>query len=162
MDCRDRLETYLRQQRIPHQMQIHPRAYTAGDVAESEHLPGKLMAKVVIGIADGRVIMLVLPASKVVNPHEAVRAFKAHSFRLAHEYEFADIFDDCELGVLHPFGNLYNLPVYVDQTLAEDETIYFRAGTSTETISLKYADFAKLVQPVLTNFAKEVADTLSR
>jgi Ala-tRNA(Pro) deacylase len=53
-----------------------------------------------------------------------------------------------------PLGNLYQLPVYVDKRLAEDETIVFPIGTHTETMSLKYTDFARLVTPTLAEFAQ--------
>ena len=40
-----------------------------------------------------------------------------------------------------PFGNLYDVPVYVDKALAEDDEIVFQAGTHTDTIAMGYADF---------------------
>ena len=84
----------------------------------------------------------------------AAEALGAREVRLADEAEFADTFADCDLGAMPPFGNLYGLPVYVDATLAEDETIYFQAGTHTDTMSLEYADFARLVQPSVADFAR--------
>jgi Ala-tRNA(Pro) deacylase len=52
-----------------------------------------------------------------------------------------------------PFGNLYGLPVYVDETLTADKEIAFNAGTHRELIRLAYGDFAKLVDPAVLNFA---------
>jgi Ala-tRNA(Pro) deacylase len=46
-----------------------------------------------------------------------------------------------------PFGNLYELPVYVDRALTEHAEIVFRVGTYTETMKVAYADFDRLVQP---------------
>jgi Ala-tRNA(Pro) deacylase len=46
-----------------------------------------------------------------------------------------------------PFGTLYNLPVYVDPALAENENIVFEAGAHIVTMLMKYADFERLVQP---------------
>jgi len=66
--------------------------------------------------------------------------------RLAEGQEFAATFPNCEVGAKPPFGNLYGVDVYVDQTLADDETIVMQAGTHTDTLSLRYADFARLVQ----------------
>jgi Ala-tRNA(Pro) deacylase len=53
-----------------------------------------------------------------------------------------------------PFGNLYDLPLYVDRSLAEDETIVFDSGTHTDTMSMKYADFARLAKPIVAEFAR--------
>ena len=54
--------------------------------------------------------------------------------RLASETEFKDMFPDCEIGAMPPFGNLYDMEVFVAQSLAEDEEIAFNAGTHTEVI----------------------------
>ena len=54
-----------------------------------------------------------------------------------------------------PFGNLYGIPVYVDQTLTEDERIVFQAGTHTDTIRMSYADFASLVSPMIVEVVRE-------
>ena len=71
---------------------------------------------------------------------------------MAEEEEFEDTFPDCEVGAMPPFGNLYGVPVYVEETLAEDETIVFRS--STDTMSVSYADFERLVEPTIAEFAR--------
>lgn len=70
------------------------------------------------------------------------------------EQEFEGTFPDCEVDAMLPFGNLYGVPVYVEETLAEDETIVFRAGTHSDTMSVKYADFERLVRPTVAKFAR--------
>ncbi len=67
--------------------------------------------------------------------------------RLATEREFAELFPQCEPGAMPPFGNLFGLPVFVDASLAADDKIVFQAGTHTDTVRLRYADFAALAQP---------------
>ncbi len=54
-----------------------------------------------------------------------------------------------ELGAEPPFGNLFGLPVFVDESLRKDPEIVFNAGTHVEAIRMKYADFEKLVHPVV-------------
>ena len=154
MKCRERLESYLRQQQVSFDVQEHRTAFTAREVAATEHIPNKLIAKTVVTWADGRLILLVLPASHLVDLARVNQAVAAQATRLAHEAEFVDAFPDCEVGALPPFGNLYDLPVYVDKSLTEDEVITFPAGTRTETMSLRYADYARLVQPTIVECAR--------
>jgi Ala-tRNA(Pro) deacylase len=154
MDCKDRLEAYLRERRVPFEVRHHPRAVTAQEVAASEHVPGKMLAKTVMVLADGEMVMLALPAPYQVDMERARTALGAGEVRLAHEEEFEGAFPDCEVGAMPPFGNLYDVPVCVDETLAEDETIVFRAGTHTDTMSVRYADFEKLVGPTIAGFAR--------
>jgi Ala-tRNA(Pro) deacylase len=77
----------------------------------------------------------------------------AGEVRLTEEERFAEAFPDCEVGAMPPFGNLYGVPVCVDRALAKDETIVFRAGTHTDTMSVAYADFERLVEPLVADFA---------
>jgi Ala-tRNA(Pro) deacylase len=154
MGCRDRLEDYLRENGVPFEVQHHPRAITAQEVAASEHVPGKMLAKVVMVSADGEMAMLSLPAPYQVDLEKAGKMLGAEEARLAQEEEFEGAFPDCEVGAMPPFGNLYGLPVYVEEALAEDETIFFRAGTHTDTMSVGYADFERLVEPTVGEFAR--------
>ena len=153
MKCRERLEAYLQENAVPYEIQHHPVAYTAQRVADSEHLPGKLLGKVVLVIADEKLAMLVLPAPARVDWTRVAEALGTEEVRLAHESEFARTFPDCEVGAMPPFGNLYGLPVYVDQSLAADEKVFFQAGAHDETFSLRYADFARLAKPNVARLA---------
>src|SRR5258708_33708328 len=106
MKCRERLESYLRQQQVSFQLQENRTAFPAQQVAATEHIPAKLVAKTVVAWADGRLILLVLPASHQVDLARMNQALGVQATRLAHEAEFVDAFPDCEVGALPPFGNL--------------------------------------------------------
>jgi Ala-tRNA(Pro) deacylase len=153
MDCKDTLESYLREDQVPFETHHHPTAFTAQEVAASEHTPGKMVVKVVMVLADGELAMLAMPAPYQADLERVAEVLGASEVRLAHEEEFAPAFPDCEVGAMPPFGNLYGLPVYVDEALAEDETIVIQAGTHSDTIRLKYADFERLVRPTAARFA---------
>lgn len=152
--CRRELESYLRQNQVAFQVQHHTVAYTAQEVAASEHISGRTIAKVVMAFEDERLVMLVLSANRRVDLLRAADALDARAVRLAREQEFANAFPGSDVGAMPPFGNLYHLPVYVDRALAEAETIVCRAGTHTDTISLRYVDFRRLVQPVMADLAR--------
>jgi Ala-tRNA(Pro) deacylase len=152
MNCKEKLEYYLREHHVPFSVHHHPAAYTAQELAESEHVPGKSVAKVVMVFARGKLMMLALPASRQVDLERARDLFG--ELRLAEEDEFDPVFADCELGAMPPFGNLYGITVFVDRSLADDESILFQAGTHTDTISMRYSDFERLVHPIEAEFAE--------
>lgn len=131
----------------------HSKAYTANEVAASAHVPGKSMAKTVMVKVDGRMAMAVLPAAFRVSFDQLRGAIGAREVVLADEAEFRELFPDCEIGAMPPFGNLYGLPVYVANILGENEEIAFNAGSHTEVIRLAYADFNRLVNPQVLSFA---------
>ena len=131
----------------------HSPAYTAQEIAQSAHIPGKNLAKIVMLRVDDRMAMAVVPASHQVNLESLKDAANANMVELANEQEFKGMFPDCETGAMPPFGNLYNMNVFVSEALAEDEAIAFNAGTHTELVGLGYQDFERLVQPKLGNFS---------
>jgi len=152
MDCKERLEGYFREQGVSFEVQEHRPAYTAQKVAASEHVPGRMFAKVVMAQADGDLVMLVLPASSIVDTEKA-SAVSGRPVRMAAEREFAPRFADCEAGAMPPFGNLYDVPVIVDRALGENERIVFQAGTHSTTMSVAYADFERLTHPTVGDLA---------
>ena len=77
MGCREELEAYLRESKVAFQAQHHAVAYTAQEVAAAEHIPGRMLAKVVIVLGDGKLSMLVLPAPARVDLDRAAAALGA-------------------------------------------------------------------------------------
>jgi Ala-tRNA(Pro) deacylase len=152
--CLDRLCTYLREQGIAHTVSHHPTRYTAQELAQVEHVPGSLIAKVVMVLVDGTLEMVVLPATMKVDPEAVEAETGAERVRLAREDEFEHIFPDCEVGAMPPFGQLYGVPVLVDSTLARDPVILFNAGTHQDVITMSYTDFERLVKPRIGYFAE--------
>jgi Ala-tRNA(Pro) deacylase len=153
MDCKERLEGYFREHGVSFEFQQHRPAYTAQRVAASEHVPGRMFAKVVMADAGGELVMLVLPASAVVDVEKAATVVSGGPVRMASEQAFASRFPDCEPGAMPPFGNLYGVPVYVDRALGTNERIVFQAGTHSGTMSIAYADFDRLVHPTVGELA---------
>lgn len=159
MDCRARLETYLQNNGVQFIEQSHRAAYTAQRVAQAQDVPGKLLAKVTVVNARGKLIMLVLPASGRVDFMKLRAVLDTVEVRLAAESEFEQRFPDCDAGAMPPFGNLYNMPVYVDRTLTEDEEIVFQAGTHRHTMTIAYKDYERLARPTVADFAEHAPAT---
>ncbi len=157
MSCKEDLEAYLREEGVPFETQHHPVAYTAQEIAAAEHIPGKTLVKVVMAFADDQMVMLALPALYRVDLTKAAAALSAREVRLARENEFARAIPGCDVGAMPPFGNLYGLSVYIDRSLAENDTIVCQAGTHTDTISLRYGDFERLVKPTVVDVAHRAA-----
>lgn len=150
-----KLKEFLDSQKIKYVKISHSKAYTAMDIAESAHISGKELAKTVMVKIDGKMAMAVLPASQKVDFARLQKAVKAKKVELAEEADFRDMFPECDIGAMPPFGNLYGLDVFVADSLAEDEEIAFNAGSHTELIKLSYKDFEKLVKPKTVKFSSE-------
>jgi Ala-tRNA(Pro) deacylase len=150
-----KLIEFLNSHKIKYIISSHSVAYTAQETAASAHIPGKELAKTVMVKTDGKMTMAVLPASYKVDFNLLKEAAGASKAVLATEKEFADMFPECEVGAMPPFGNLYGVEVFVEASLAEDEEIVFRAGSHTELIRLSYKDFERLVKPKVLKFSSK-------
>jgi Ala-tRNA(Pro) deacylase len=144
-----RLRSFLDEHHATAHLHSHRPAYTAQELAATEHVSGRAVAKVVMAVADGTMVMLVVPASLRVDLARAREALGARELRLATEAEFAMRFPDCELGAMPPFGHLYGLTVYVDPELASSPVMVFEAGTHSEIAAMPFAEFQRLEHPHL-------------
>lgn len=142
-----KLRSFLDDHRVRYEAIQHSPDFTAQETAAHTHTPGREFAKTVILRTDGGHAMAVLPAHHRLDLAKARDATASRSVRLASEPEMDHLCPDCETGAAPPFGNLYGMPVVVSPVLAMDEWITFNAGTHQDAVRMKYADYAKLVEP---------------
>ena len=154
MSVSTRLKSFLEDNQIAYSVMTHTTAYTAQGAAAAMKISGKELAKTVVLRTGGEMILAVLPAPNHVRL-DKLAAEVGKPVRLATEQEFSDLFPDCELGAMPPFGSLYDLPVYVDESLAADEAIVFNAGTHREAIRMRYDDFVRMAKPKVCSFAQK-------
>jgi len=148
------IRSYLKDQGVPFEVTAHPLAFTAQEVAQAVHVSGYRLAKVVVLKVDGAFVMAVLPGAMRVDLARFKQVAGARRVDLASESEFERLFPGCERGAMPPFGNLYDVPVYVDQSLAGRDRIVFNAGNHIETIRVAYSDYERLVKPRLGSFSQ--------
>ena len=151
--CVDRLKQYLTDQHVYFEVQEHRQVYTMQEVAAALHEKGEHVAKVFIAAVDGRPVMLVLPAPAQVDLDKVRALLKAKEARRAREFEFAQLFADCDVGAMPPFGHFYQVPVYIDRSLVDEPYIVFQAGTHHTTMKIAMSDYQRLVSPVIGDFS---------
>ena len=148
-----KLKEFLDSHKIKYVTITHSLAYTAQEIAASAHVAGKELAKTVMVKLDGKMAMAVVPASYKVNFDLLKTAAGASKLELADEQEFKGMFPESEVGAMPPFGNLYGMEIFVDESLSQDDEIAFNAGSHTELIKLAYRDFERLATPKVAKFA---------
>ena len=153
MSVAPKLKEYLDTNDVKYDVLIHPLAYTAQDTAAAAHVPGKELAKSVVVFADGRFVLAILPAPLKIELREFKDILNASDVRLAHESEFNSLFPGCDRGAMPPFGNLFGIDIYVDESLTRDDEIVFNACTHVDAIRMKYKDFERLADPRVAVFA---------
>ena len=145
----------LNDNKVRYEILHHPEAVTAQRIAQAEHVKGRHHAKVVVVKSGEQHCMVVLSADRQVDLKKVGKAI-GKSASLGHEKEFKALFPDCAIGAMPPFGNLYGVPTFVDQSLAEQDYIVFEAGTHTDAIKLSYRDYEKIVKPRVEELAVRI------
>jgi Ala-tRNA(Pro) deacylase len=156
MTISNRVRKFLDDSGVAYEHLEHAPVYTAQEAAQAVHTPGKEFAKTVIVRDREGFAMAVLPATRKIDLDALRAAAGRSSLELASEAEFRDLFPHCETGAMAPFGNLYDLPIFVDQSLREDATITFNAGTHADAIRMPYESYERLVRPVVAAFSRPV------
>jgi Ala-tRNA(Pro) deacylase len=148
---------YLKSSKVKFQLRHHPARFTAQEVAAAEHVTGEEVAKVVIVKAGEKFAMFVLPATCVVEMTEVRKVLGAKDVCLATEAEIAEIFPDCEVGAMPPFGAEYGVDMYVERRLAADPEILIPAGTHEDSVLMSWRDYERVAKPRVADFASHKA-----
>lgn len=147
-----KLKEFLDGEKVKYVCISHSPAYTAQEVAESAHIRGHELAKVVMVKIGNEMAMAVLPSDRRIAIEDLKDVTGSDDVTFASEAEFKDRFPDCETGAMPPFGNLYGMDVYLEASLSDLDDIAFNAGSHTEVIKLPFKDFEHLVQPKMVAF----------
>ena len=143
-----RLEKLLEEGKARFEVIDHPLAFTAQEEAAASHVPGRHWAKTVSILVEGEPVLAVVPATRMLDLSKLRRMTGTDRVQIAREAEFKDLYPDCDLGAMPPFGNLYGHRTFVDETLREEELIAFHAGDHRTAIEMSYSEFERLANPI--------------
>ena len=147
------LDEFLTKNRVPYTTFRHAPAFTAMHAAAISHVPGRSWAKTIVCVADGEVVLAVVPAHYTIEFDKLRALTGAAALRLATEREIAKLYPDCEEGAMPPFGDLYLQRVFVEAYFVGDPEMVFNAGTHTDCIRMHYGDFVDIARPVVGRFS---------
>ena len=136
----------LNENNVQYEILHHAEAVTAQRIAQAEHVKGRHQAKVVMLKSGDKHLMVVLQADHHIDLEKVERVL-GEPASLDKENDFKSLFPDSVTGAMPPFGNLYGLPTYIDECLAEQDYIVFEAGTHTDAIKMSYSDYERIVKP---------------
>ena len=148
-----RVPEFLVEQRVPFETLLHPPAFTAQKRARFLHMPGREVAKAVLLHGPEGYFLAVLPATHHVDADRVAEALGG-PVRLAGDDEIAQVFRDCEWGVVPPFGTLYGLPILLEESITPETLMVFETTTHAEAVRMLCRDFEKLEHPRRLSLAR--------
>jgi Cys-tRNA(Pro) deacylase len=60
----------------------------------------------------------------------------------------------CTVGSVPPFGKLFNVPMYMDESILKKDFIVFSAGTHNDSIQMKAQDYFEILEPNVVDIKK--------
>ncbi len=131
----------------------HAPVYTSEQAAEVRGVELKTGVKaLVLKTDEGSFIMGLIAADKKIDLKKLAKIAGTKKLRLASPQEVLKI-TGCEVGAVHPFGNLHRLPTYLDRSTLENNMVNFNAGLHTVSIHMKAKDLIKAINPVVEDFS---------
>jgi Ala-tRNA(Pro) deacylase len=138
---------------IPFEVHHHPPAYTASELAETEHITGYRVAKTVFLISQGRPIAVVLPSCRRLDLESVKAVLGQDDLRLATEAEIAGWFKGCEPGAVPPLQLRQDERILMDRSLAHLGPMLIPAGTVEDAMLVPFRAWFRAVRPGVGHFA---------
>jgi Ala-tRNA(Pro) deacylase len=145
---------FLHEKRVAFDYLPHPPAFTAQRLAKYLRVPGGQVVKAVLLRGGSNSFVALLPATCHVDTDRLSGALRT-PIRIAKDREIAEVFRDCEWGVVSPFGGWYGLATLLEDTIAPDAAMVLEANTHVEAIRLRCQDFERLERPRRLRFARK-------
>jgi len=150
----ERLEQWLREAGVAFDVLDHAPAHTSEDAARVRGTRLRQGAKALVVRAEDRFVHCVLPADLRAD-NAALRALVGtRKLRFATREELHRL-TGCEPGAVPPFGNLFGLPVLLDEALCANERVVFSAGSHGRSITMRCADLVRLSGATVCRFTAD-------
>jgi Ala-tRNA(Pro) deacylase len=150
----DRLLGWLREEAVPFEILEHPPVRTSEEAARVRGTPLEEGAKALVVRAEDRHVHLVLAAHRKVDNARLRAILGTRKLRFATPEELGEL-TGCVPGAVPPFGNLFGLPVLLDEELAGRERVVFNAGSNAVSVTMRCADLVRLSGAQVCRFGQD-------
>jgi Ala-tRNA(Pro) deacylase len=148
----ERLEQWLREAGVAFEILEHAPVHTSQEAARVRGTRLQQGAKALVVRAEDRFVHCVLPAHLRAD-NAALRAIVGtRKLRFATRDELYSL-TGCEPGAVPPFGNLFGLPVLLDEALCDNERVVFNAGSHARSITMQCTDLVRISGATVCRFA---------
>ena len=141
-----RVQQFLESRGARYDVVSHPRSVNSIDTADRADIHGDLLVKTVVLEDDDGMLLAILPSTRSVHIGHLAKELDL-PLRLADERDLPSVFPDCSLGAIPPLGAAYGLRTILDDTVEEQQEVFFEAGDHEHLIHMTGAQFAALIDP---------------
>jgi Ala-tRNA(Pro) deacylase len=151
------VKEFLNRNGISYQVSEHEAVFTSEEAARVRKVELRTGLKaLVLKTKEGNFVEGLIAADRRIDLKKLARIIGTIKLTLASPEEVLSE-AGCEIGSVHPFGNLNDLPTYIDVSVLENETVNFNAGLHTISIQMKTDDLIKAIRPAIGDFSETKA-----
>ena len=134
----------------------HEPVYTSEDAARVRGEELHTGVKALVFKTGDEFILALVPGDKKVDFSKLRSATGTKNIRMATPEEVLKVCD-CEIGSVHPFGNLMGsgIKTYMDRSILNNDHVNFNVGLHTMTVRMSPQDLKEITQPQLVDMAKD-------
>lgn len=137
----------LSENKIVYEIVEHEPVYTNPTMAAALNVTeSETVKSLVLLTKEKKMVVLVLPGDKKVDWKKAAAGIGTKKVSFAKPEEVLEKVG-CEVGCVPPFGQLTDLPIFMDPDLTKKEFVYFNPGVHHKSYKIKTWDLKKLCSP---------------
>lgn len=102
---------------------------------------------------DQRPWLAVTCEGTVVRPQLVQRSFGGRDVASIHDEDLSMLFPGCEVSAIPPLGNLFGMPVMVDESIFQAPSLSFQAYKNDLSVTVRTADLRRLAKPVIAEIS---------
>ena len=147
MTLEEKIVSILKDAKIPYEIFEHEPVYTNPAMAEALRVSeAETVKSLVLMTKEKEMVVLVLPGDKKVDWKKAAAGIGTKKVSFAKPEEVLDKVG-CEVGCVPPFGQMTDLPIYMDPELSKKDFVYFNPGVHDKSFKIKAWDLKKVAHP---------------
>jgi Ala-tRNA(Pro) deacylase len=147
MTLEEKIIGILKDARIPYEIFEHEPVYTNPAMAEALNVSeAETVKSLVLLTKEKEMVVLVLPGDKKVDWKKAAAGIGTKKVSFAKPEAVAEKVG-CEVGCVPPFGQMTDLPIYMDPELTKKDHVYFNPGVHDKSFKIKAWDLKKVSNP---------------
>jgi len=131
----------------------HEAVKTSEEAAKIRNTPLHSGAKALVMYADEKPVMITIAGDRKVDTKAFKELYGVRDLRMATPEEVTKV-TGVVIGAVPPFGHIFNIPLYMEKSLVDNEKINFNAGLHTKSISMSEKEYEAVAHPIIGVFAK--------
>jgi len=149
----ERILRIFKENSVNYQLYEHEPVYTSQQAARVRGVELKTGCKsMVLKTKDGNFILANVAADRKIDLKKLEKIVNARlSFATAEEVLRVT---NCESGSVPPFGKLFGLPTFLDESVLENDFVNFNIGMLTKSVKISKQDLLRMMDATISGFPK--------